>query len=287
VFGVTVVRKGYLDPNIINWARRAEWPGEVLRGRLADRGVLPHFGIHGVYELTRAFLSGQSNSEAQVNFQILAELDPVFEPTPAHVYKKEVDCFRTRALVIPVLDQLDHVSAKQQVLLMASGKLEEEGRKFVVAREENVRRSQPEVAGQNLNCMRTAVADGERRPKTLEHAMERFEGQIPRIVQQALLPCGLLLSDSEARAIGSRLDEFLAIRSTVRANIYTWAILFKDDRDTSSDKDDDFRHVIEASYCDVFVTGDRQLTKAVPRLHTGLQVLTWTALSTAHSDRLM
>lgn len=35
----------------------------------------------------------------------------------------------------------------------------------------------------------------------------------------------------------------------------------------SVDKADDYRHAVEASYCDVFISGDRQLLRSIPRLH--------------------
>ena len=74
--------KAYLEPNVINWARRSLWSGAELRGRLETRGLESHFGIHGIYELARAFLSAEHQSVAQQNFQILADLEPVFDPTP-------------------------------------------------------------------------------------------------------------------------------------------------------------------------------------------------------------
>lgn len=44
------------------------------------------------------------------------------------------------------------------------------------------------------------------------------------------------------------------------------------------DKLDDYRHVIEASYCDVFVTNDGQLGRTVPRINSDLSVVLWNEL---------
>jgi len=41
------------------------------------------------------------------------------------------------------------------------------------------------------------------------------------------------------------------------------------------DKIDDYRHIIEASYCDVFITGDAQLQKTVPRINPEVEVVEW------------
>jgi hypothetical protein len=41
------------------------------------------------------------------------------------------------------------------------------------------------------------------------------------------------------------------------------------------DKNDDYRQVIETSYAELFVTGDKQLARTVPHLQPRLQVLEW------------
>ena len=76
-----------------------------------------------------------------------------------------------------------------------------------------------------------------------------------------------------------RLDEFPAIRSTVRANLYMWAVPLVSGSGVSTDKNDDYRHVVEASYANVFVTGDGQLARTVPRLNPRLRVLEWRTMS--------
>ena len=35
-----------------------------------------------------------------------------------------------------------------------------------------------------------------------------------------------------------------------------------------------YRHVIEAAYANVFVTGDQQLARTAPRLNPGLEIVT-------------
>jgi len=266
------VPKAYVEPNVINWARRSNWTGVALRSRLEARGLEPHFGIHGIYELARGFLSEQSKAVAQQNFEILAELDPIFGPTPDILFAKELDRLRTRAAVIPVLDDLNRASAKQEVIQMAAGRLEADGREFLQRRESGIDRDYPRYTAFQLSQTRAAVAAGTERPKTPEEAFAELDPQVPGIIRQIL---GDRITASEAAELHARLDEFPALRSTVRANLYHWTIPLMHDAAGSRDKNDDYRHVIEASYVDVFVTGDNQLAHTVPRLHPGLQVLTW------------
>jgi hypothetical protein len=89
---------------------------------------------------------------------------------------------------------------------------------------------------------------------------------------------GNRITRSDATELRVRLTDFPALCSTVRANLYLWTIPLVHDVGAARDKTDDYRHIIEASYADVFVTGDRQLAQTVPRIHSGLDILTWETL---------
>lgn len=159
--------KAYLEPNAINWSRRSHWSGAELRDWLQSRGLEPHFGIHGIYELARAFLLNEHQTVAAQHFKILSQLDPVFDPTPEMLLAKELDRLRTGAAVIPTLDELNRTSAKQQVELMATGRLEDQGRMFLSQREADIARDHPVYIARQLEQVRAAVASGAARPATV------------------------------------------------------------------------------------------------------------------------
>ena len=188
------------------------------------------------------------------------------------LFDKELDRLRTGAAVIPILDELNRASAKQHVIQMAAGLLEADGREFLYSREASIDRDYPIYTAHQRRQTQAAVATGAERPKIFEEAFAGFDSQVPAIIRQIL---GNRVGPSEAIELYGRLDEFLALRSTVRANLYLWTIPLMHDAGASRDKNDDYRHVIEASYAEVFVTGDDQLARTVVRIHPGLQVLTW------------
>lgn len=178
--------KAYLEPNIINWAARSSWSGDDLRRSLNAQGLEPHFGIHGIYELARGLLAEHSADAAQRDFVVLSELEPVFEPTPEMFFEKEIDRLRTGAIVVPVLDELNRVSAKQQVAQMAAGQLEQAGREFIHRRESNVDRDHPGYTAHQLLQVRRAVAAGRPRPKTFEAVLAEFNDKVPSLFRQFL-----------------------------------------------------------------------------------------------------
>jgi hypothetical protein len=158
---------------------------------------------------------------------------------------------------------------------MAAGRLEAAGREFLIRREATVVQDHPRFTAAQLLQVRQAAVAGRERPKTLEEAFAGFDDQVPGIIRQLL---GSRVTSSEAVEFRSRLDEFPALRSAVRANLYLWAIPLMHDAGASRDKNDDYRHVIEASYDEVLVTGDEQLARTAPRIHPGLRILRWREL---------
>ena len=81
------------------------------------------------------------------------------------------------------------------------------------------------------------------------------------------------VSTSEAQNLAARIDQFPALRSTVNANIYLNFVAIGQGQIPSFDKVDDFRHVIEASYCDTSVTDDRRLLNQTASINPSLTVL--------------
>ncbi len=267
--------KAFLEPNIINWVRRKKWSVAELRTRLAVRDLMPQVGIHGIYELARGLLSDEDKADAQSNFRILSELDPVLVPTPQMLFLKELDLLRTGATVIAVLDERNCASAKHEIREMAAGRIEVRGTEFISRRQSSISRDRPRFISRQLGQIEADIASGAKRPKTFEQAFAMLDWAVPTIISQSLRG---RVTASEAVAIHARLDSFPAIRSTVRANLYLWAVPWMNNVGASRDKTDDLRHVIEASYSDVFVTGDRQLANTVPSIHPNLRVLTWREL---------
>lgn len=188
------------------------------------------------------------------------------------LFEKELDHLRQGAQVIAVLDELNRASAKYQVLEMAAGRLEPEGARFIANREANIDRDLPQYVANQLDQVRKVLDSGVQRPKTFDEVLAMLDAQVPQMLRQQL---GGRVTLLEARELHARLDVFPALRSTVRADLHLWLIPLMHGVGGGRDKSDDYRHVIEASYADVFITGDEQLARTVPRLNPALQIVTW------------
>lgn len=102
--------------------------------------------------------------------------------------------------------------------------------------------------------------------------MSYFEGQLPNIIQEILRG---QVTPLEANELSQRLNTFPALRSTLRANLYVNFIHIVHGTRPAYDKIDDYRHVVDASYCSAIVLSDEQLGRTVNRINPDLCVLGW------------
>lgn len=99
---------------------------------------------------------------------------------------------------------------------------------------------------------------------------EYFRARWPEMIR-AILRQGITLA--EGRELSARLNDFPAIRSVLNANLYLTFICIAHETVPDDDKLDDYRHLIDASYCDAIVLHDNRARSAAPHIAPQLQVL--------------
>jgi len=246
-----------------------------LRALLAAHGYQPAVGIHVIYELARAFRPDNRRGIAERLFTILRDLEPAYQQPADWLLSQEVIRLRTGSAVLPFLGHLDATMVKTEVARLAAGYFDERADRFITTREQSKRLEFPVLASNYISRMRTG--DARRLPKTYEELLQVASDDYPDIVLEILRPINRV-SVGEARELSARLDSFPGIRTTVRANLYLSFICLAYGEKPGFDKLDDYRHVIEASYCDALVVEDTQLGKTAPRLNPELSIVPWAGL---------
>jgi hypothetical protein len=166
-----------------------------------------------------------------------------------------------------------------EVMKLASGTISDDFRVVIEARDVDKRRSFPTSTQwylRELDNLRRADPSAFPKIKVYQDVLDHFSPDLPKFVAASLAQQPT--TDRETRELAARLDSFPAIRSHVRLWFYMMFICIKERTVPGMDKLDDYRHVVEASYCDAFVTNDDQLGTAAPLLHPGLDVIRWEEL---------
>jgi hypothetical protein len=205
-------------------------------------------------------------------FAFLQLLDPSYGPGSDNLLMQEVVGLRTNAAVLSFLSCENQAATRSEVARLATGTFDAQARRFI--REREMQRRETEPAGmldyvshvRRLRETNPAAVNGIR---TEDDLLLRLETKMPQMIQEILRRSVTL---AEAKELFLRLGKFSALRATVYANLALMLTCITQSVPPSIDKLDDYRHVIEAAYCEVLVTDDHQLTAKAKAIHPELNV---------------
>jgi hypothetical protein len=278
------LRRVYIETSAINQAVSNGISGNNLLTRLKRLRLAPVIGTHVIYELARTFFNPQYLKRARALFAVLRDLEPSFVPQVRWLLIQEVDKLRHGTVVLPFLDYFNYVSTKYTIMQLAAGYFDKQAKTFIEGREREIRTCLPPVSQEYLSSIKAMkIKDpGLRRMHTFTQLYTNMKYKIPHIIGQILAGQGvdaIPVTISECIKLAHNLNSFPALCSTVRANLYWNSIHIIHDEKPALDKTSDYRHVINASYSDVFLTADVQLANTIPCISPSLEVMPWEALT--------
>ena len=180
---------------------------------------------------------------------------------------------RTGSAVLPFLDHFHQASIRNEVQRLSMGNFDETARQFIGKRQAEIEIEHPKIAQGHLAHIRSVRSNEEAHNielKTFEDVMSYFQSQVPDLIHYRMQS---RITRSEASEIAQRLDFFPAIRSAVRADLYMNFICIVHGNRPGFDKLDDYRHVIECSYCDALITGDNQLYRTANQINPDIEMV--------------
>jgi hypothetical protein len=109
--------------------------------------------------------------------------------------------------------------------------------------------------------------------QSLDDMRAQYIPQFPQMIQEITNPYLTdKLLDIEAERIARNLSSYPTIRTSIMANLYLMLVCIRNGTRPSRDKIHDHKHVINASYCQVFITEEKQLQKNTKLLNPSLEV---------------
>jgi len=111
--------------------------------------------------------------------------------------------------------------------------------------------------------------------RSFEEVLKYYETEIPAWIEQILKG---VASPNRAKDIAGKINSFPSLKSNVMANLYMVFIAVVYKSVPATDKVDDHRHVIDASYCDAFVTEEKQLLSNIRKINSDLKPIKWSTI---------
>jgi hypothetical protein len=221
----------------------------------------------------RPFLRPEQAHVGQALFRFVRDLDPSITPPTMDLLFQEVLRLRTNAAVLPFLGYENQNATRLEIHRLAEGTFDATARGFIAAREDEVRREHPRIANayiEHITRVRNRRGDSLPVLRRFRDVAEYFRDRWPEMIRTILHN---RITRSEARELAARLGEFPAIRSALNANLYLTFICIAHETAPGDDKLDDYRHFIDASYCEGIVLYDNRARNAAPHIAPQLQVL--------------
>ncbi len=268
----TIVKKAFLEANAIQRFLEFGFTGTEARAVLLTHGYEPVIGIHVIYELARTFIAEGKADIAKRLFVIIKELQPLVVEEPFVQLRKEILSLNNKKGFSPFLNGSRLRDTYAEINKLSLGIFDSNALEFITTRQNKfesdhqliceINKSLDETPSTKL----TRVFDG-----YLNYHKKSFSRVIELILNHSI-------SVDEAVYVAGNIERLPVIRSCVRANYYLCFLLFSNPDNPKEDKVDDHRHVLEASYCDAFITEDKQLLKSTKSINPDMTALKWSSI---------
>lgn len=272
------MQKAFLETNAINRFLDEKINGKEVRAILSCHGYSPVIGLHVVYELAQTFLSGNSDDTARNLFEVVRDLDPDISEAPEVVLKSEYTKYLHGTEVACFLCGDREAETRQEIIKLSNGTFDDNARNFISTRHECFSKDHPVTGQANVRAFLDEPPNEKLR--SFEDVSKYYENRIPELIEQILKG---IASPSQALDMAGKLNNFPLLKSTVMANLYLIFIAIVHKNTPATDKVDDHRHIIEASYCDVFVTEEKQLLSNARKINSSLRPMKWSTMATMNS----
>lgn len=267
------MKKVYLESNVICRAQDSNLSGGDLRRLLDDEGFVPVIGLHVIYELARTFLNVENTDTAIRLFAIIKELEPEFSNQPGILmYQEANNCISGRE-IFPFLGGEEKQSTINEVLKLSAGNFDDRAKGFIKERDDNFQQDHVEVAKKNIAIFK--ISPPEKRLRTFEDIFEYYKNDLSTLLSYIFED---KFTNIQTSSIIEKIDKYPVISSRLRAELYLIYVYLVHKVVPANDKVDDHRHLIEAAYCDAFITNDRQLINNANKISPHLEVVKWDTL---------
>ena len=274
------MKKVYIDVSIINSAHLEGVGGLQLIYHLRMKDLSPSTSSFTIYDIMRAYDNQNNYQRAQLMLSIINQINPLYVVLTKDLLEQEIAHFRRGTPVSPFLDHLEQATFRFEVENLSRGCSDDESKRFIRNCVSDIKDGFPRISKDYLNTMRE---DAKAKNLVANRILTFYDlinfyregNEISRLVSLIL---GNSVSPSEIEELAFNLDSFPVLRSIVYSNCYLIFLHITKGTSYSVDMIDDYRHIIDASYCNIFLSSDEKQLKAVPHINKDLETLSWSDL---------
>lgn len=246
--------------------------GNELSYILNRKNFTPIVNIHTTYELARTFLDPNKHEKGKELFLILKELKPIFSCLTGELLKQEVSKLRSGTNVDFICNPIFNNQIWEAIENLSNGNFATHYENFIREREANIKTDQKIwdkliISKDRFNYKSTTFDDLTKNYISSKN-IEQLRPQINEHIDENLTVQELMKFLTETTS-------YPALNTLLRTNLYLNYKALKDGNRPAKGNTDDFRHLIDASYCSSLVTNDAKLTSIASEICPELEIITF------------
>ena len=274
------MKKVYIDVSIINSAHLEGIGGLQLIYHLRMKDLYPSTSSFTICDIMREYNNQNSYQRAQLMLSIINYINPLYVVLTKDLLEQEIAHFRRGTPVSPFFGHLDQATFRFEVENLSRGYSDDESKRFIRNCESEIKAGFPRISKDYLNTMRE---DTKAKNLVANKILTFYDlinfyregNEISRLISLILENS---VSPSEIEELAFNLDSFPVLRSVVYSNCYLIFTHITQGTSHIVDMIDDYRHIIDASYSNIFLSADEKQLKTVPHINKDLETLSWSDL---------
>jgi len=269
--------RAFLETNAICRFQEEGITGEEIRAILSCYNYEPVIGLHVIYELARTFLAKGKEDLAASYFNILSDMKPEISEAPEEVIFSEISSSIRGTKVLKFISSSRRQETYDEISELSNGVFDDEAMNFINTRDKEFKAEHKQLGTKNVSLF-TENPPSEKL-RTFEDVYSYYRNDIPILIHQIAQG---KVSEEHCNKLFHQLDKYPSLRSTVLANIYLVFIAVVHKNTAATDKVDDHRHIIEASYCSAFITNENQLLSNLKKINNRIKGIKWSSIGKIH-----
>lgn len=256
----------FLETNALNSCLTNNYSGTNLRNILSKKKLTPVVSQHTTYELVRNFISDKNQQIGIKLFSILGDLNPIYSCQTTQLLRREVNKFINGTACDFIIESEFLNPLKDAIQQFSLGNIDKYYVEYVANRELEIKNNSAKQWESIFQDNKIVNFDDFYRDTICKKENITF------FIKNM---CDIKLNDLQAEGLSIHINEFKAIKTAIRANLYMSYIARNNKISPSKDKNDDFRHLIDSSLCTYFVTNDNDLKKYAQIINTEIRVMSF------------
>lgn len=260
-----------LETNAVNKCIDAKLTGTQISKFLETKHLNPIVNIHSLYELARTFLNPNTRNIGINLFKFLKELNPTFSCMTGELIKREVNKLHYDTSVNFLCNPDFKKQTDEAIKNLSNGNFSWDYEKFIRNREREIQSDQ-KIWDKliTLNKKNESNLPSYNSYATTYLSINNVQ-QVKSHIQQHIEE---MLSDKAIIKLLTQINSYPALKTLIRVDLYLNYLVISTGNRPSKDKTDDFRHLVDSSYCSSLVTNDTRLTSIAREINPEIEIIT-------------